>query len=350
MAKQKKLYTTFFRGSKEFDIVESTTHVFPNEYESIFDAVKDLGYGDSMVVVEIKLRNGVFKQGQQVRDLRILQKKEVNRLIKREVGITGNFNLHDCDLESKYIYNSKFIEDSKYVFSSEHIKASSDIAQSSFLDHCKNVVGGHYSRYSENMYDGLFINDSENIYSSYNVSQSFDVFEGHHIHASGGIYQSFNIDKSLVVLCSNTVVSSHVVNNCFEVVASYFLDTCDNMRNSIFCRKLQDKQYYVFNKKVKPDRYCEIHNLLGGIKVMNLGFVDPKSDAENINHNHDVLNDLEFIVPQYFDFYKKLFNSGYFNMFFKLKEFDVDIFCKITKLDKNEIQKIVDKNRRGKLL
>lgn len=341
----KKLYATIFKGDKEFDIVKSTTHIFPNEYESIFDAVKELGYGKSMAVVEIK-----FKEGQQIRDLKILETQEVNRLIKKEVGITANFNLHDCDLESKYIYNSKFIENSKYVFSSEHIKDSKYISQSSFLNHCDNVVAGHYSRYSENVYDGLFVNDSENVYRSLNVSRSFDVFGSDNIHASGGIYQSSHIDKGLVVLFSNTVVSSHVVNNCFEVVASYFLDTCDNMRNSIFCRKLQDKQYYVFNKKVTPARYCEIHNLLQGIKVVNLGFVDPHSDAENINYNNDILNNLDFIVPQYFDFYKKLFKGGYFKNFFKLKEFDVDLFCRITKLDKEQIQKIVDKNRKGKLL
>lgn len=341
-----KLYTTLFRGSKEFDIVKATTHVFPDENASIFDTVKDIGYGKSVVVVEIRC-----KTGKQIRDLRILDTKQVNKLIKQEVGVTANFNLHDCDLESKYIYNSKFIENSKYVFASEHIKDSNDISQSSFLDHCKNVVAGHYSRYSENVYEGQFVNDSENIYHSSNVSRSFDVFGSHQIHASGGVYQSFNIEKGLVVLCSNTVVSSHVVNNCFEVVASYFLDTCDNMRNSIFCRKLQDKQFYVFNKKVTAERYREIHKLLGGLQVVNLGFVDPKSDDEYLHHNNDVLNNLDYIVQQYFDFYNKLFNSGYFNMFFKLKEFDVDLFCKITKLDKDKIQKIVDKNRKsGKIL
>lgn len=341
----KKLYTTLFRGDREFNGVRTTTHVFPNEYESIFDAVKDLGYGKSIVVVEIKC-----KTGQQTRDLKILDTKQVNNLIKKEVGITANFNLHDCDLESKYIYNSSFIEKSKYVFSSEHIKESNDISKSAFLDNCKNVVSGHFSRYSENVYYGQFINDSENIYCSSNVGRSFDVYGSGYVYYSGGIYKSVHIERGIVVLGSNTVVSSHVVNNCFEVVASYFLDTCDNMRNSIFCRKLKDKQFYVFNKKVTAERYQTIHNLLGGIKVVNLGFVDPKSNDENLHHNNNVLNNLDYITQQYFDFYKKLFNSGYFNMFFKLKEFDVDLFCEITKLDNKEIQKIVDKNRSRQLL
>ena len=128
--------------------------------------------------------------------------------------------------DSKYVINSRDVNNGIGIFESTDVSDSVDIVNSENILDCKQIF------YSS------MVDESEKIFKSQNITNSITICSSTMIVNSKNVIDSFNVFDSSEII------------NCVNTSNSYFCQDCKNIKHCMFCEGIEDAEYYMFNRPV----------------------------------------------------------------------------------------------------